>query len=94
VSYPLAGRGLVALTGRNEDDGSAESNGAGKTSLATALLWAMKAEVTGLILTSLIFLECWIMLLRPFWAFGVCFRPVQPFRPDLIRTLSGRFDAP
>ncbi|KIY99496.1 hypothetical protein MNEG_8466 [Monoraphidium neglectum] len=44
VSYPLAGRGLVALTGRNEDDGSAESNGAGKTSLATALLWAMKAE--------------------------------------------------
>jgi hypothetical protein len=44
VTYPLASRGLVAVTGRNEDDDSAESNGAGKTSLVTALLWAMKAR--------------------------------------------------
>ncbi|GBF93021.1 hypothetical protein Rsub_05632 [Raphidocelis subcapitata] len=43
VSYPLASRGLVAVTGRNDDDESSESNGAGKTSLLTALLWAMKA---------------------------------------------------
>lgn len=42
MSYPLASRGLVAITGRNDDDESSESNGAGKTSLLTALLWAMK----------------------------------------------------
>jgi hypothetical protein len=42
TSYPLASRGLVAITGRNDDDDSSESNGAGKTSLVTALLWAMK----------------------------------------------------
>ncbi|KAF8071319.1 hypothetical protein HT031_001402 [Scenedesmus sp. PABB004] len=43
VTYPLAGRGVVAVTGRNEDDTAAASNGAGKTSLLTALLWAFKA---------------------------------------------------
>lgn len=42
VSYPLADRGVVAVTGRNEDDAAAVSNGAGKTSLLTALLWAFK----------------------------------------------------
>lgn len=44
VAYPLSSRGLVAVTGRNEDDDSALSNGAGKTSLVTALLWAMKVR--------------------------------------------------
>ncbi len=45
VEYPLAARGVVAVTGRNEDDPSAASNGAGKTSLLTALLWAFKVCV-------------------------------------------------
>lgn len=42
VEYPLAHRGVVAVTGRNEDDTAAVSNGAGKTSLLTSLLWAFK----------------------------------------------------
>jgi len=45
ASYPLANRGLVAVTGRNDDDESSQSNGAGKTSLVTALLWAMKVAL-------------------------------------------------
>jgi hypothetical protein len=47
VSYPLADRGVVAVTGRNEDDAAAVSNGAGKTSLLTALLWAFKVRRLG-----------------------------------------------
>eukprot|EP00775_Hariotina_reticulata_P008697 gene8697-8878_t len=43
VEYPLDNRGVVAVTGRNEDDIATVSNGAGKTSLLTALLWAFKA---------------------------------------------------
>jgi DNA repair exonuclease SbcCD ATPase subunit len=48
VTYPLAGRGVVAVTGRNEDDAAAVSNGAGKTSLLTALLWAFKVRSWGI----------------------------------------------
>ncbi|GFH17134.1 metallophos domain-containing protein, partial [Haematococcus lacustris] len=39
-TYTLADKGLRALTGRNEDDGGASSNGAGKSSLVSAPLWA------------------------------------------------------
>jgi hypothetical protein len=41
--YPLSQRGMRALTGRNEDDAGATSNGAGKSSLLSAVLWAFKA---------------------------------------------------
>jgi DNA repair exonuclease SbcCD ATPase subunit len=44
ISYPLAGRGVVAVTGLNRDDAAAVSNGAGKTSLLTSLLWAFKVN--------------------------------------------------
>lgn len=44
ISYPLAGRGVVAVTGLNRDDAAAVSNGAGKTSLLTSLLWAFKVS--------------------------------------------------
>lgn len=44
VSYPLTGRGVVAVTGLNRDDAAAVSNGAGKTSLLTSLLWAFKVR--------------------------------------------------
>jgi DNA repair exonuclease SbcCD ATPase subunit len=37
----LADRGLVLLQGANEDDSSATSNGAGKSSIADALCWAL-----------------------------------------------------
>ncbi|GFH12615.1 metallophos domain-containing protein, partial [Haematococcus lacustris] len=37
-TYTLADKGLRALTGRNEDDGGASSNGAGKSSLVSAPL--------------------------------------------------------
>lgn len=47
VSYPLAGRGVVAVTGSNRDDAAAVSNGAGKTSLLTSLLWAFKVRWGG-----------------------------------------------
>jgi hypothetical protein len=41
--YPLSSRGMRALTGRNDDDAGATSNGAGKSSLLSAVLWAFKA---------------------------------------------------
>jgi hypothetical protein len=44
ITYPLAGRGVVAVTGANRDDAAAVSNGAGKTSLLTSLLWAFKVR--------------------------------------------------
>lgn len=48
ASYPLAGRGVVAISGRNDDDSSAQSNGAGKTSLVSAIFWALKVGWRGL----------------------------------------------
>lgn len=45
ITYPLAGRGVVAVTGANRDDAAAVSNGAGKTSLLTSLLWAFKVRL-------------------------------------------------
>lgn len=41
VSYQLTERGVRVVTGRNEDDGSSDSNGAGKTALVMAPLWAL-----------------------------------------------------
>ncbi|KAK9830414.1 hypothetical protein WJX72_011641 [[Myrmecia] bisecta] len=41
VEYELAGRGVRAVTGRNEDDLGADSNGAGKSALMMAPLWAI-----------------------------------------------------
>lgn len=41
VRYPLNGRGVVLVMGRNEDDDCADSNGAGKTTLCMAALWAL-----------------------------------------------------
>ncbi|CAI7860884.1 unnamed protein product [Closterium sp. NIES-53] len=47
TSYPLASRGIVLLCGRNEVAGGAagDSNGAGKTSLAMAALWALTGSM-------------------------------------------------
>ncbi len=39
--YPLQGRSLRLVTGRNEDEAAADSNGAGKTALVMAPLWAL-----------------------------------------------------
>lgn len=44
VEYPLGGRGLVLLRGKNLDDPGAESNAAGKSKLAMAGLWALTGE--------------------------------------------------
>lgn len=41
ASIDLADRGLVLIQGANEDDPSATSNGAGKSSLADALCWVL-----------------------------------------------------
>ncbi len=43
---PLADRGLVLINGINEISDSASSNGAGKTNLQEALLWAFFGETT------------------------------------------------
>lgn len=40
----LDNAGLVLIQGRNEDDSSATSNGAGKSSIADALCWALYGE--------------------------------------------------
>jgi hypothetical protein len=45
--YPLDGRGVTVISGDNRDDDSSQSNGAGKTSLVSALLWAFKVRVAG-----------------------------------------------
>ncbi|CAI5980936.1 unnamed protein product [Closterium sp. NIES-64] len=47
TTYPLAARGIVLLCGRNEVAGGAagDSNGAGKTSLAMAALWALTGSM-------------------------------------------------
>ena len=41
VRYPLAARGVRVVCGRNEDDAGADSNGAGKSALVMAPLWAL-----------------------------------------------------
>jgi DNA repair exonuclease SbcCD ATPase subunit len=41
ASLSLDGKGLVLVQGVNEDDGSANSNGAGKSSIADALSWVL-----------------------------------------------------
>ena len=43
--YPLAGRGIVFLTGRNLDEDGFESNAAGKTTLAMSALWALTGQM-------------------------------------------------
>lgn len=40
----LANRGLVLIQGVNDDDGSAKSNGAGKSSIMDALCWCLYGE--------------------------------------------------
>ncbi|CAI5500517.1 unnamed protein product [Closterium sp. Naga37s-1] len=47
TSYPLAARGIVLLCGRNEvaRGAAGDSNGAGKTSLAMAALWALTGSM-------------------------------------------------
>lgn len=53
VRYPLGGRGVRVVSGRNEDDAGADSNGAGKSALVMAPLWALtgrsdaRAEASG-----------------------------------------------
>lgn len=44
ASVNLDGRGLLLIQGLNEDDSSAESNGAGKSSIADALCWCLYGE--------------------------------------------------
>ena len=43
--YHLSGRGLRIITGRNEDDNGADSNGTGKTSLVAAPLWCLTGDM-------------------------------------------------
>ncbi len=43
-SYDLSKRGFCVITGRNEDDQGAESNGAGKSALVMAPLWALTGK--------------------------------------------------
>ena len=43
--YRLSGRGLRIITGMNEDDDGADSNGAGKTSLVAAPLWCLTGDM-------------------------------------------------
>ncbi len=45
VEYPLGGRGLVLLRGKNMDDPGAESNAAGKSKLAMAAQWALTGDL-------------------------------------------------
>lgn len=42
--YNLANRGFCVVTGRNEDDLGSESNGAGKSALVMAPLWALTGK--------------------------------------------------
>ncbi|GLI58613.1 hypothetical protein VaNZ11_000347 [Volvox africanus] len=44
-TYPLSARGVRVIVGENHDEPGADSNGAGKTSLVTAPLWALTGEV-------------------------------------------------
>ena len=41
MSYPLDSRGRRVVTGRNADDAGSASNGAGKSALVMAPLWAL-----------------------------------------------------
>ncbi len=41
VTYDLRQRGVCVISGRNEDDAGAVSNGAGKSALAMSALWAI-----------------------------------------------------
>ncbi|KAL0033719.1 hypothetical protein WJX77_002381 [Trebouxia sp. C0004] len=43
-TYDLTNRGFCVITGRNEDDQGAESNGAGKSALVMAPLWALTGK--------------------------------------------------
>ncbi|GAX81140.1 hypothetical protein CEUSTIGMA_g8573.t1, partial [Chlamydomonas eustigma] len=43
--YNLGDRGLRVITGANDDESMADSNGAGKTSLVTAPLWALTGDM-------------------------------------------------
>lgn len=44
MSYSLSDKGVCVISGRNEDDLSAESNGAGKSALVMASLWALTGK--------------------------------------------------
>ena len=41
MTYDLRQRGVCVISGRNEDDAGAVSNGAGKSALAMSALWAV-----------------------------------------------------
>ena len=41
MEYDLGSRGLRVVSGRNEDDTGADSNGAGKSALVMAALWCL-----------------------------------------------------
>lgn len=43
-TYDLTQRGFCIVTGRNEDDQGSESNGAGKSALVMAPLWALTGK--------------------------------------------------
>lgn len=43
--YDFYNRGLRVITGRNVDDSGTQSNGAGKTSLIAAPLWALTGDM-------------------------------------------------
>lgn len=46
VTVDLDGKGLVLIQGENEDDSSQKSNGAGKSTVAEALSWALYNETS------------------------------------------------
>ena len=41
MTYDMRQRGVCVISGRNEDDAGAVSNGAGKSALAMSALWAV-----------------------------------------------------
>ncbi|GMH42164.1 hypothetical protein BSKO_10083 [Bryopsis sp. KO-2023] len=45
VNYPLDDGGVRVVCGRNEDDSSSQSNGAGKSMLVSAPLWAITGRI-------------------------------------------------
>ena len=66
--YSLANRGFCVVTGRNEDDLGSESNGAGKSALVMAPLWALtgksdaRSEVSWMLIIMLWAVLCWAVL--------------------------------
>lgn len=47
TAYSLGDRGLTVVSGRNEDDAGADSNGTGKSALVMAAMWGLTGKSDG-----------------------------------------------